>query len=91
MATQNEELTSLEGVEGAPLNEAQIRGIIAQIDLDILNLLRDGKLSALKYTAGANGPSADRSSNLKALIDARGHYESLLLELSLWEVTTYEE
>ena len=43
------DLNDLSSVSGTELTEAQIKGILAQIDLDITNLLRDGKLSALNY------------------------------------------
>lgn len=80
------DLNDLNSVAGAPLTEAQIRGILAQIDLDIVNLLRDGKLSALKYAVGgAAGHTTDRASNLKALLDCRAHYEKLLESLPAWE------
>ena len=82
------DLTSLDGFEGTPLTEAQIRGILAQIDLDVTNLLRDGKLAALKYGVGSNiGPTADRAANLQALLAARTHYEQLLSKLPAWEVS----
>ncbi len=82
------DLTSLDDVAGSPLTEAQIRGILAQIDLDVANLLRDGKLAALKYSVGSNlGPSADRAANLQALLEARTHYEGLLAALPAWEVS----
>lgn len=82
------DLTSLHDVQGHPLSEPQIRGILAQIDLDVVNLLRDGKLAALKYSIGTNiGPTADRAANLQALLAARQHYEQLLAQLPVWEVT----
>ncbi|MBI1346179.1 hypothetical protein GC163_07800 [bacterium] len=82
------DLTSLDSIAGQPLSEAQIRGILAQIDLDITNLLRDGKLAAVKYAVGSNiGPSADRAANLKALLEARQHYETLLTAFPAWEVS----
>lgn len=82
------DLTSLNELHGEALTEAQIRGILAQIDLDVTNLLRDGKLAALKYSTGAPlGPTADRAANLQALLAARQHYESLLQSLPAWEVS----
>lgn len=82
------DLTTLEGVEAGPLSEAQIRGILAQIDLDIVNLARDGKLAAVKYAVpGAAGRSMDRAVGLKMLLDARKHYERLLTELPAMEVS----
>ena len=86
------DLTSLDDVTGQPLSEAQIRGILAQIDLDILNLARDGKLAALKYSAVGDGsPAADRAVNLQALLAARKHYEALLQSLPAWETSQGED
>ena len=82
------DLTDLSSVSGDDLTEAQIKGILAEIDLDITNLVRDGKLSALKYAApGQGGRSTDRSANLKALLAARRHYEVLLKALPGWETS----
>jgi hypothetical protein len=82
------DLTNLDDLAGDDLTEPQIKAILAQIDLDIVNLLRDGKLSALKYAGGEPGmPSADRAANLDALVAARKHYESLLKSLPAWEVS----
>ena len=84
------DLNDLSSVSGGDLTEAQIKGILAQIDLDITNLLRDGKLSALKYaTAGPAGQSTDRAANLQALLEARRRYEQLLQSLPAWEVSHY--
>lgn len=83
------DLTDLTSISGDELTEDQIRGILAQIDLDITNLVRDGKLSALKYWApGEAGHRADRSVNLMALLEARKHYERLLEKLPGWSVST---
>jgi len=85
------DLNDLSSVSGSQLTENQIRGILAQIDLDITNLLRDGKLSALKYgLAGAGGQATDRAANLKALLEARRHYETLLNSLPSWEISQAE-
>ncbi|QDT36106.1 hypothetical protein [Stratiformator vulcanicus] len=73
------DLEDLSSVNGADLTEAQIKGILAQIDLDITNLLRDGKLAALKYSLpGDAGRAGDRAANLHALLDARRYYSELL-------------
>jgi len=72
------DLTDLSGMEGEALTEKQIDGILAQIDLDIANLLRDGKLAAVKYSVpGAGGRSTDRAANLQALLEARKYYAKL--------------
>lgn len=86
------DLTDLSSVSGSDLTEDQIKGILAQIDLDITNLLRDGKLSALRYgLAGQGGQTADRGANLKALLEARGHYDQLLKSLPSWEESQYTD
>lgn len=83
------DLTTLSGTE--PTIE-QINAILAQIDLDIANLLRDGKLAALKYsTPGNTGPTADRGANLQALLEARKHYQQLLENRPNWQTTQYQE
>jgi hypothetical protein len=82
------DLTDLSSVSGEELTDAQIRGILTQIDLDIMNLVRDGKLSALKYrVGGAAGQESDRAANLRALLEARTHYERLLAGRPAWEVS----
>lgn len=80
------DLPDLKSVEGAEMNLGQVRGILNQIDLDIMNLVRDGKLAALKYgVGGAAGSTTDRAANLTALLTARTHYERLLRDLELRE------
>lgn len=82
------DLTDLSTVTGDELTPEQIRGILAQVDLDIVNLVRDGKLSALKYAVGgAGGQQTDRAANLQALLAARTHYERLLSARPGWEVS----
>lgn len=82
------DLSDLNGIEGTPLDEAQIQAILNQIDLDVLNLLRDGKLAASKYTmTGPRGELMDRASGLLALLSAREKYEALLKSLPSWEVS----
>ena len=86
------DLSDLSSVSGNDLTEDQIQGILAQIDLDIINLLRDGKLSALKYgIPGQAGQSTDRAANLKALLAARLHYEQLLMSQPGWQVSQYTD
>ncbi len=82
------DLDDLNDVAGNELTEGQIRGILNQIDLDVLNLLRDGKLAASKYTAAgpsSGGQKMDRASGLLALLAAREKYEALLRSLPAWE------
>ncbi|MEZ6065172.1 MAG: hypothetical protein R3B90_05580 [Planctomycetaceae bacterium] len=79
------DLPDLSTIAGSELSHAQINGILAQIDLDITNLLRDGKLSALKYgVPGPAGVSTDRAANLHALLAARDHYHKLLTSQPVW-------
>lgn len=73
------DIADLTSVTGTDLTVTQVQGIIAEIDLDITNLLRDGKLSALKYAIGGPlGRTTDRAANLQALLEARGFYQQLL-------------
>lgn len=82
------DLTDLNDVDGASLTEAQIQAILNQIDLDVLNLLRDGKLAASKYVApGPNGGTMDRAAGLQALLAAREKYEALLQSLPAWQTS----
>ena len=85
------DLTDLSSVSGENLTSKQISGILAEIDLDITNLVRDGKLSALKYsTSGTGGHSTDRAANLKALLAARDYYSKLLHQFPGWEVSAHD-
>ncbi|GIX05584.1 MAG: hypothetical protein KatS3mg114_1453 [Planctomycetaceae bacterium] len=82
------DLTQLDGLAGQPLSVAQLQAILNQIDLDIANVLRDGKLAALKYGGGGEEmPAADRAANLRALLAARALYERLLREYPAWHVS----
>ena len=86
------DLTDLENVSGDDLTEEQIKGILAQIDLDITNLVREGKLSALNYSVGGPaGRTADRAGNLRALLEARTYYQQQLDRLPSWNITTFDE
>ena len=83
------DLPDLSSLSGTDLTEAQLKAILGQIDLDITNLLRDGKLSALRYSV--TGQHTDRAANLKALLQARGHYEQLLTALPAWHTSRHED
>lgn len=73
------DLPNLSTLSGIELTPAQLYGILSQIDLDIANLLRDGKLAALRYgVGGPAGATTDRAANLQALLAAREHYQQLL-------------
>lgn len=83
------DLSDLSTISGNELTDDQIRGLLAQIDLDITNLVRDGKLSALKYgVAGPAGQHTDRAANLHALLAARDHYQRLLASRPGWAAST---
>jgi hypothetical protein len=82
------DLPDLSSVSGNDLTDEQLRGIIAQIDLDITNLLRDGKLSALRYgTPGEPSALTDRAANLKSLLEARSQYQKLFEARPAWITT----
>ncbi len=82
------DLPNLDSLQGDDLSDAQLKAILAQIDLDITNLLRDGKLAALKYAVTAQpGQSTDRAANLHALLAARKHYEQLLHNRPSWQTS----
>jgi hypothetical protein len=80
------DLTDFNGLDGSPLTEAQLQAILNQIDLDVLNLLRDGKLSTSRYAA-TGGETMDRAAGLLALLAAREKYETLLKTLPSWEMS----
>lgn len=85
------ELTNLNSLSGQELTDEQLRGLLAQIDLDITNLVRDGKLAALRYgVGGAGGQTTDRAANLRALLAARDHYQNLLAGRPGWAVSRGE-
>ncbi|MDA7527459.1 hypothetical protein OAF98_02115 [Planctomicrobium sp.] len=82
------DLTNLSSLSGNELSPTQIQGVIEQIDLDITNLVREGKLSALKYSiTGGAGQSTDRAANLNALLHAREYYQKLLNAAPSWNVS----
>jgi hypothetical protein len=83
------DLPDLTTVSADELTDEQLRGILAQIDLDIMNLVRDGKLSALKYgVSGPAGQQTDRAANLHALLAARDHYQRVLASRPGWATST---
>ncbi len=82
------DLTDLSSVSGDELDEATIRGILAQIDLDVTNLLRDGKVAAGRYSTA--GRTTDRAASLREMLRARRQYQRLLDELPAVEVSEAE-
>lgn len=86
------DLSDLNDIDGSALSEPQLQAILNQIDLDVLNLLREGKLSAAKYhMPGEHGATMDRASGLLALLAAREKYEGLLRNLPAWQLSQAEE
>ena len=86
------DLTAMDEVSGNDLTEEQIKGILTQIDLDITNLVREGKLSALNYSIGGQASrTADRAGNLRALLEARSQYQQLINSLPSWNLTSFEQ
>jgi len=77
------DLTDLSSVSGDDLTESQIRGIIAQIDLNILNLLRDGKLGTARIAENTpGGKDVDRSAAIRELRETRQFYVDVLQNLN---------
>lgn len=72
---------SSETTAGPSLSEAALRELLAAIDENVRALMADGKLGVARYSAGEGGPTTDRASGLKALLEARSHYQRLLDEL----------
>ena len=60
------------------MTDEELRDLIATIDANVRELMADGKLAAARYTAGETGISTDRAAGLKALLEARAHYQALL-------------
>ena len=60
------------------MTDEELRDLIATIDSNVQELMADGKLAAARYTAGDTGISTDRAAGLKALLEARAHYQALL-------------
>lgn len=86
------DLTDLSSVSGSDLTEDQIRGIIAQIDLNIMNLMRDGKLGAARIAENyAGGQSVDRAASLDMMMKAREFYQKKLEEFPAMILSQYDD
>lgn len=86
------DLTDLTTASGTELTAAQINGILNQIDLDIFNLVRDGKLAASKYYKnGSAGAGMDRSLNLQELRKTRESYQKLLDAMPAEHYSQYDD
>lgn len=75
-------------VSPAPVSTEELQRLVRLIDQDVAELLSDGKLAAARYTLpGPGGPMLDRSAALTSLLAARAHYERLLAQSPVWEVS----
>ena len=73
------DLTNLDSLTGDDLTESQIRGLIRKIDLNIANLMNDGKLGAARIAENyAGGQSVDRTAALQAMLQAREFYQYVM-------------
>lgn len=73
------DVSSFDGISADPLTTQQIQAIINRIDLNIYNLMGDGKLCAIRN--GQNGPTGtqvDRSVGLAELRRTREFYVKML-------------
>jgi len=86
------DLTNLDSLTGDDLTEAQIRGLIRKIDLNIANLMNDGKLGAARIAENyAGGQSVDRTAALQAMLQAREFYQKLLEDSPTMVISQYDD
>lgn len=79
------------GVTAEELTEAQIRGIIRRIDLNIYNILAD-KHGATPYAEfGQAGHRADPDKGLKTLYELRKSYELMLNQVPCELHSVYDD
>ena len=77
------DLTDLDSVSGSDLTEEQVRGIISKIDLNIYNLLNDGKLGLARIAENTpGGKEVDRSVAIQQLRELRSFYVDVLQNLN---------
>ena len=72
------DLPDLSTLSGTELTPAQLYGILGQIDLDIANLLRDGKLAALR-----GGPD-QFDGKIEFSVDQQPYVQGYMAVESLW-------
>lgn len=86
------DLANLDSLTGDDLTEDQIRGLIRKIDLNIANLMNDGKLGAARIAENyAGGQSVDRAAALDAMLKARAVYQQILEEIPTVVVSQYDD
>lgn len=86
------DIANLDSLTGDDLTEDQIRGILRKIDLNIFNLMNDGKLGAARIAENyAGGQSVDRAAALDSMIKARGYYEQLLRDVPTMVISQYDD
>ena len=86
------DVADLNSLTGNDLTEDQIRGILRKIDLNIVNLMNDGKLGAARIAENyAGGQSVDRAAALDAMLKARGVYEALLRDVPTMVISQYDD
>jgi hypothetical protein len=73
------DVASFDGISADPLSYDQIQAIINQIDLNIYNLMLEGKNATLYYQQnGPAGKMADHARALEALMLAKKQYQVML-------------
>ncbi len=82
------DVTNIDNVEGTDLTEAQIKGFIRQIDINIWNLIQD-KSRLAPYEAG--DVEVDHDKAIAELRATREMYVKMLTELPAIEYTVYDD
>lgn len=86
------DVADLNSLTGDDLTADQIRGILRKIDLNIVNLMNDGKLGAARIAENyAGGQSVDRAASLDAMMKARAYYEGLLRDVPTMVISQYDD
>jgi hypothetical protein len=86
------DLANLDSLSGDDLTEEQIRGMIRKIDLNIANLMNDGKLGAARIAENyAGGQSVDRAAALDAMLKARAAYQRILDDIPVIVMSQFDD
>ena len=83
------DVTDFSGVTGQELTADQIRGIVKQLDLDMYNLVRDGKNAGATYRIGDRMVS--KVEWMRQLRETRQYYAELLARLPAIQTTVYDD